>query len=967
MTSHPDISLGSDLLGTPGAEGSRSWSEAPDTPVASRPQRTTRASIAGTKGAPLTLRDQEKHIDNLKKENFSIKLRVHFLEEQLAKLAPDQIDAALKQNINLKIEVQQRGMEMKKLKKLVLELERELDRLQRAGGSRNRERELEEKLEERDRELREWRRRRDDVDDEVVRELETHNAELEEELENARGLLEDNMDEIERLKEIVERRGDESLAESSNGEGRRERLKRRVEELEIENEELRARLDEHAEIIAQKEDEKDDLADEVNALRLEIEDIQRRREAESFERSESRAQILEEREEREAAEDDLNALRDKLAAATIELQQKDDDIELKNREIDDIVAEHQRIVGIVENEWRGEKEEAEGRHLAEREAELAEGEAISKDLRLQISELEADMKHMHAKFEATFAHLEEQSERKDAKIEGLNNAMEKLSGQIYAMEDENDRLKEESERMQEEEEAERERLEALAAALKEKIVSLKAQLQEKAELYEACSAEIHAHRTRQEELARHVDDLVEELQRERQARERAESDLDAADKDHDAEIRRERRALEGKESALQSALNDLARVQSLLSQRESDLQAVQTALQTVEAESKSLGETHTTARFSLQLEADRLKRDLERVENELTRARKELDDRDSKGRDRDGALDKLHAENRDLASQLAAQMQAKLNISDKLDGVQGTLRTAEGEVVAFKAKVADLEQRLSKDQRSLLSAESQYRDQLTERNTLLLTIYQYMDKILGVDKTPKKSGQAETKPFTNFSVFHDNLITRLKALSQIQLQFDKRCKEVEGSYSEKLNDMRKQLDHRWKQIDKFEASVKAYAETKVTWRRKLATKEGELEAIKATNAEMAIQLSSIKRPGQSDAMEVRSLATRAVNAERRLNNAQNQLLATEEKAAASNQKSALADAKWEARVKEYEARLKAAEERVKRERQGGKERVAELENNLKSIQRQFELAQKRNQQLAEVIETNKVSGSLTPK
>ncbi|KIM72394.1 hypothetical protein PILCRDRAFT_829764, partial [Piloderma croceum F 1598] len=65
----------------------------------------------------------------------------------------------------------------------------------------------------------------------------------------------------------------------------------------------------------------------------------------------------------------------------------------------------------------------------------------------------------------------------------------------------------------------------------------------------------------------------------------------------------------------------------------------------------------------------------------------------------------------------------------------------------------------------------------------------------------------------------------------------------------------------------------------------------------------------------------------------------------------------------EARVKEYESRLKAAEERVKRERQGSKERVAELENNLKSLQRQFELAQKRNQQLNEVIDTNKVASS----
>ena len=76
------------------------------------------------------------------------------------------------------------------------------------------------------------------------------------------------------------------------------------------------------------------------------------------------------------------------------------------------------------------------------------------------------------------------------------------------------------------------------------------------------------------------------------------------------------------------------------------------------------------------------------------------------------------------------------------------------------------------------------------------------------------------------------MITRLKALSQIQLDFDKRCREVENRFAEKLVDMRKQLDNRWKQIDKFESSVKSYAETKATWRRKLSGKEGEIEALK---------------------------------------------------------------------------------------------------------------------------------------
>lgn len=51
---------------------------------------------------------------------------------------------------------------------------------------------------------------------------------------------------------------------------------------------------------------------------------------------------------------------------------------------------------------------------------------------------------------------------------------------------------------------------------------------------------------------------------------------------------------------------------------------------------------------------------------------------------------------------------------------------------------------------------------------------------------------------------------------------------------ERLNDMRKQLDQRWKQIDKFETSVKAYADAKATWRRKFTAKEGELEAIRVS-------------------------------------------------------------------------------------------------------------------------------------
>ncbi|KAJ7510222.1 hypothetical protein B0H11DRAFT_2415061 [Mycena galericulata] len=466
--------------------------------------------------------------------------RVHFLDERLARLTPDQIDTALKQNIGLKIE-----------------------------------------LEERDRELRELRRCA--ADDSADALLADRSAELEDELDNMRGLLEDNMDELERLRDIVEHR----YSDADGG---------RVTSLEAVNAELLARAEEQADLADQREEEKE-----------------------------------------------------------------------------------------------------------------------------------------------------------DSRISSSNcGSRTRSSHSIYVLGYEDDRLKEDSDRMCEDEAAECERLEALASVLKDcrqKIVSLRVELEHVTQMYEARSGEIHAHRDRQEELASHVEDLVAQL--------------------HAARAR-ERRTLDTKELALQSALADLVRTQALLGTRDADLAAV---LQTLEGGSQKADETYSSAHSSVELEVDRVTRDLERVEAELTWARAELAERNSRGRGRDEVIDAMHAEILEL---------------------KGGGRTD-------------------------------------------------ADKILGVDKTPKKAGQAETKPFINFSVFHDNLITRLEALSQIQTDLVRRAKDVEAHFVDHLNEMRKQLDMRWKQIDKFEAGVKGYADAKAGWRRKFSAKEGELEALKAvkqtTNAE----------------------------------------------------------------------------------------------------------------------------------
>lgn len=227
-----------------------------------------------------------------------------------------------------------------------------------------------------------------------------------------------------------------------------------------------------------------------------------------------------------------------------------------------------------------------------------------------------------------------------------------------------------------------------------------------------------------------------EVKHEREERERLEQEILNVEKEYDSQLRHERRNVEIKESALQSALDNLAKSETLLEQRQSDIKAVQDALKSKEEESKKLGDSHTTAKFSLQLEVDRLKRDIQTVEDALARARQDIAAREGNTQERDVVIDKLHNEVRDLTTRLGNQTQSRLQLSEKFDTTLASLKTAESEVSTLRTRVHELEARLAKDQKSLLSSESQYRDQLTERNTLLLTIYQYMDKILGVDKTP---------------------------------------------------------------------------------------------------------------------------------------------------------------------------------------------------------------------------------------
>ncbi|KAI3476077.1 hypothetical protein L1887_62383 [Cichorium endivia] len=142
-------------------------------------------------------------------------------------------------------------------------------------------------------------------------------------------------------------------------------------------------------------------------------------------------------------------------------------------------------------------------------------------------------------------------------------------------------------------------------------------------------------------------------------------------------------------------------------------------LRTKENESFRIGQSSANDKYSLELEIDRLKRDLARCEDDLARARKELDRKDDVLRHKEDALAQMHSELREAQAKLASEMQSHLGLSERFEAQQNAIKAERKELDAARAKVEELEHELNNGERANLRSEQATRSALDQRNALL--------------------------------------------------------------------------------------------------------------------------------------------------------------------------------------------------------------------------------------------------------
>lgn len=126
-------------------------------------------------------------------------------------------------------------------------------------------------------------------------------------------------------------------------------------------------------------------------------------------------------------------------------------------------------------------------------------------------------------------------------------------------------------------------------------------------------------------------------------------------------------------------------------------------------------------------------------------------------------------------------------------------------------------------------------------------------------------------------------------------------------------------------------------------------------------------MSTLKATSSSTtSQDIKTLQSRATHAEKRAATLSNQLAALQDASSVQDQKHSTTVGKWEARVREFEKRLKEAGEMIKVEKQGGKERVAELEAQLRSMASQRDAMNAKTVRLESIMNAAGLGGRRDP-
>ncbi|KAK0790415.1 hypothetical protein LTR02_011928 [Friedmanniomyces endolithicus] len=877
----------------------------------------------GTQDRPrrtLTLKEQNSKIDKLTKENFDLKLKIHFLDQALQSRSDDGVKELIDKNVQFQTDLANERKESQNLRRKVRELERRVQEQEDGLKEALRRRTIEEDEQSDDdptlqaemhEEILYLRQQLDHFENKVTtlrEEAMTKELEKRKMAEHMRSMAGNREEASAGVKETMDMWQDLLSAETGRREQAEEDLRKLREELtslrieraspaahkmmkrrsrpgtatdesaytngvngaptdssatladslKHENAELRRDLGAQTSMLTSRNRERERLQQEIEDLKL----LQRKSDGgrsvtgESiFERSISRAhqRAPSRASDHTQATQVTEAERDDWDKKEGQLRDQNAELRLKFQELERTHGTHLQYVSALEGDFQEMEQElqeqAEDLQALQRERDEALHAFEDKESEIQKLEQEAlgEIDKLTTEVESLEVQLQDAQKRSlkiQTKLEhttdgykGLQGELREITQSVMNLEDEkqtNMRTMQALEQHLAEAEDEIEKWELKCKELDQK--SRKLEITQ-----ESLHSEINFLREEQEGDKIKIGELEDALNAAQQTIQDEQEKLRELE-EAIVDERQQRDVLENQsKEEVQKVLDDLnteggrtkdevRKLRRALSAKEVEASTWKQRLEELEQGFRSaLGEPDGTKQ-SMLAEVERLQRELENTANALDRAKMDAADKDRLLRHRDGLLESTSLESRRLSDLLDKERSHRRHDMEQFEKSSRGQATHMREIAHHQSRVLELETAYSQDKRKMSALEQQFRDQLAERNNLLLALWVRLSTLCGQEWAQAHSQVNGENPSAdviqrNMTPFTKNVLAAVKTIEALIGSFKVRIRGIEKDLWRDYSTIEHNLDIRVRRMDALEAAV-------LDTQRAIAEKSAALEAEK---------------------------------------------------------------------------------------------------------------------------------------
>jgi chromosome segregation ATPase len=269
------------------------------------------------------------------------------------------------------------------------------------------------------------------------------------------------------------------------------------------------------------------------------------------------------------------------------------------------------------------------------------------------------------------------------------------------------------------------------------------------------------------------------------------------------------------------AKEELRRVRKALSSRDIEANTYKERLSEMEESLRNIIGDPNGSRSSLISAVTKMRRELDQATVDLESVRRRLSESESLLADRDALLESTSHECRKLADayerEKAGRRQDKLDFERTNKGHNSTTRA----LSSASARIAELEGLRQNDRKRTAQMEGQYKEQLTERNQILLNLWKRLSSMCGPDWAHNNSlingnlpSQEVIGNMLFWPGFSRNLLLAAKQVEGTLSTFKDKIKRVERELYKEYQALEQTLEVRTRKLERVEES---WEKMKLRW------------------------------------------------------------------------------------------------------------------------------------------------------